>query len=89
MKKLIGLLLFLWLLVPSVSAVAGSSCLSDPVTRKNYYNARRQADNLTNSNNRSRVNSSSNWVRRQEEQNYKLHKYKSQHSNFTESHWDD
>lgn len=90
MKKFISVIVFIIvLLTPNVIVFAGSSCLTDPKTRNNYYNGRRQGDNLTNWNNRTRMENSTGpeWVQRQERQNYRLHQFKRQHSDFTENHW--
>ena len=92
MKKIVTILVFVGLVLSSSLVFAGGECLSDPNTRKNYYNGRRQGDNLTNYNNYMRMqngnDSSPEWVRRQEQQNFRLHQFKRQHSDFTERHWE-
>lgn len=92
MKRLVTLLIAVGLLVSSVPVMAGSGCLSDPQTRRNYYNSRRQADNFTNYNNQRRMyrnrNNKPEWVQRQERQTYDLHRQKRNHSDFTEQYWE-
>jgi len=86
MKKFITILCVGFILTAS-AAVYGQGCLSNHQNRQSFYNARKQADNFTNFNNKQRVQNYNGpeWVQRQQIQNYNLGVQKRQNSDAVES----